>query len=90
MPAVAVRRRDYRCITIERVQFSRESLPMNRSGIVLIVIGSLFLAHNFGLLEFGWLRQWWPLILIGLGVWSLVNHKPGERHRSSGEQQEKP
>ena len=61
---------------------------MNKSGIVLIVIGVLFLAHNFGLLEFGWLRQWWPLLLIALGVWSLVNHKPGERHRPSGERKE--
>ncbi|WP_372525279.1 LiaI-LiaF-like domain-containing protein [Piscinibacter sp.] len=56
---------------------------MNKSGIVLIVIGCLFLALNFGLLEWGWLRQWWPLILIGLGVWSIINHKPGDS-RSSG------
>ncbi len=49
---------------------------MNKSGIVLIVIGVLFLAHNHGLLEFAWLRQWWPLILIGVGVWSIVQHKP--------------
>jgi hypothetical protein len=55
---------------------------MNKSGIVLIVIGVLFLAYNFGLLDFGWLRQWWPLILIGLGVWSLVNHKPADKHSS--------
>ena len=30
---------------------------MNKSGIVLIVIGVLFLAHNFGLLQLGWLRD---------------------------------
>ncbi|MBW8828201.1 MAG: hypothetical protein JF606_01975 [Burkholderiales bacterium] len=56
---------------------------MNKSGIVLIVIGCLFLAHNFGLLQFGWLQQWWPLILIAVGVWSLTNHKPGD-NQSSG------
>ena len=50
---------------------------MNKSGIVLILIGCLLLAGNFGLLDWGWLRQWWPLLLIGLGIWSIVNHKPG-------------
>ncbi len=58
---------------------------MNKSGIVLIVIGVLFLAHNFGLLEFAWLRQWWPLILIGLGVWSLLTHKSGGQKASDNE-----
>ncbi|CAG1019749.1 hypothetical protein BURC_04661 [Burkholderiaceae bacterium] len=52
---------------------------MNKSGIILILIGALFLAHNFGMLQFGWLRQWWPLILIGLGVWSIITHKPGDK-----------
>jgi len=60
---------------------------MNKSGIVLIVIGLLLLAHNFGLLQFEWLRQWWPLLLVALGVWSLINHKPGDE-RSSGERKE--
>jgi len=52
---------------------------MNRSGIVLIVIGLVFLAANFGLLQFGWLRDWWPLILIALGIWSILTHKPGSK-----------
>ena len=52
---------------------------MNKSGIVLIVVGVVFLAANFGLLQFGWLRDWWPLILIALGIWSIVNHKPGAK-----------
>jgi hypothetical protein len=55
---------------------------MNKSGIVLIVIGVLFLAYNFDLFEFGWLRQWWPLILIGVGIWSLIDHKPGDKSSS--------
>ena len=41
---------------------------MNKSGIVLIIIGCVFLANNFGLLQFEWLRQWWPLILIAVGL----------------------
>lgn len=55
---------------------------MNKSGIVLIIIGCVFLASNFGLLQFDWLRQWWPLILIGVGVYSLLNHKPGDKSSS--------
>jgi len=59
-----------------------EGFTMNKSGIVLIVIGCLFLALNFGLLEWVWLRQWWPLILIALGVWSLINHKASDNRSS--------
>lgn len=53
---------------------------MNKSGIVLIIVGAALLAHNFGWLSWDWLHQWWPALLIALGLWSLVNHKPGDRH----------
>jgi hypothetical protein len=52
---------------------------MSKSGIILIVLGALFLANNFGLLGWEWLRQWWPIGLIALGIWSIVNHRPGDR-----------
>jgi uncharacterized integral membrane protein len=55
---------------------------MNKSGIVLIIIGALFIAHNHRMLQFGWLRQCWPLILIGPGIWSVINHKPGNKRSS--------
>jgi len=48
---------------------------MSKSGLILIVLGCLFLANNFGLLDWGWLRQWWPLVLIAVGVWSIVDHR---------------
>lgn len=56
---------------------------MSKSGIILVVIGCLFLANNFGLLEWGWLRQWWPLILIGIGLWSIVDGKRRDSPPSS-------
>jgi hypothetical protein len=56
---------------------------MNRSGIVLIIVGTLLLAHNFGWLGWEWLRQWWPALLIALGVWSLISHRPGDNQRNS-------
>ena len=55
---------------------------MSKSGIILIVIGCLFLANNFGLIEWSWLRQWWPLILIAVGVWSILDRRPDHRQRS--------
>jgi hypothetical protein len=51
---------------------------MNKSGVVLIIVGLVLLAHNFGWLEWSWLRQWWPALLIALGVWSIVVHKPAD------------
>jgi hypothetical protein len=57
---------------------------MSKSGIILVVLGCLFLANNFGLLEWGWLRQWWPLILIGVGIWSIVDNKRGDPPPSRG------
>ena len=54
---------------------------MSKSGIILILLGCLFLANNFGFIEWSWLRQWWPLILIGVGVWSIIDRRPDGRQR---------
>ena len=56
---------------------------MSYSGIVLIVVGSVLLAHNLGWLEWSWLRQWWPGLLILLGVWSLLSHRAADNERRS-------
>jgi hypothetical protein len=63
---------------------------MNKSGIVLIIVGALLLAHNFGWLGWGWLRQWWPALLIAVGVWSLVTHRPGDNQRGSRDSDRSP
>ena len=52
---------------------------MSWSGIILIIVGALLLANNFDMLPLGWLRQWWPAILIGVGVMSLVRPDRGRR-----------
>jgi hypothetical protein len=47
----------------------------SRTGaIILIIIGTLFLLSNLGVVpQLGpLLRQWWPLILIAIGVIMLV------------------
>ena len=55
---------------------------MSWSGIILVIVGALLLANNFDLLPLHWLRQWWPLILIAVGVMSLVRPDRARRRRS--------
>jgi cadmium resistance protein CadD (predicted permease) len=54
---------------------------MSWSGIILVIVGALLLANNFDLLPLHWLRQWWPLILIAVGVMSLVRPDRARRRR---------
>ena len=55
---------------------------MSWSGIILIIVGGVLLANNFGLLEWGWLRQWWPVALIALGIWTVLRPQRGDRRSS--------
>jgi len=57
---------------------------MSWSGIILIVVGAVLLANNFGFLEWGWLRQGWPALLIALGIWTVLKPQRGERQPSRG------
>lgn len=41
-------------------------------GVICIGLGALFLLQNFGMVDAGELSSWWPLVLIGFGVASLV------------------
>ena len=52
---------------------------MSWSGIILVVVGALLLANNFDLLPVGWLRQWWPVLLIAIGLISIVRPQLGGR-----------
>ncbi len=54
----------------------------NFSGLVLIVVGGIALAHNLGYLNINLahlIRTWWPLILIILGIGFFFT--PGGRGR---------
>ncbi len=44
-------------------------------GIALIVVGGLFLAHNLGYIHVGDLWEFWPLILIAIGVRLVLNRR---------------
>jgi hypothetical protein len=63
---------------------------MNKSGLILVVIGGLLLAHNFDLLHFGWLRQWWPAILIAIGLWSIIDNKRGDKPSRAEDEKKQP
>lgn len=42
-------------------------------GLVLILVGVLFLLDRMGQLDFGELiGRWWPLILVAAGLWHLI------------------
>jgi hypothetical protein len=51
--------------------FEAAKVPVGAA--VLIGLGLIFLLHTAGLFEFG-LDRFWPLILIGLGVWLFAKH----------------
>ncbi|MCB2201038.1 hypothetical protein KQI63_16695 [bacterium] len=47
-------------------------------GIILLAIGAIFLATEYHYFEWkvvGDIFEWWPLILLGLGVWLLVKDR---------------
>lgn len=47
--------------------------------ILLIALGALFLLRNFGFFDFFRMRElFFPLILIGIGVWLLRNRMGGQ------------
>jgi hypothetical protein len=50
--------------------------------VVLIVLGVLFWLGKFGIIDFYWDRDW-PVILIAIGVFSLVNHFTRSRRRGN-------
>jgi membrane protein implicated in regulation of membrane protease activity len=55
---------------------------MSWSGIILVIVGALLLANNFELLPLGWLRQWWPALLIAVGLMSIWRPQRGRRRSS--------
>ena len=62
---------------------------MSWSGLILVIVGALLLANNFDLLPVGWLRQWWPVLLIGIGLFSIVRPQHGRRNSRASEGSER-
>jgi hypothetical protein len=51
-----------------------ENLPRKSpiGAFILIGLGVLFLLDNMNLFSFRWVHSFWPLILIGLGIWIFM------------------
>lgn len=47
-------------------------MRLNPGGLVLVVLGVLLLLSNLGLLDWTALWQFWPLILVAVGVLMLI------------------
>jgi DUF4097 and DUF4098 domain-containing protein YvlB len=55
------------------------------SGLVLLIFGFVFLAHNYGGFELSRLfTHWWPLLLIALGMIKLYERTAGSRYLEPG------
>src|SRR5579884_4465353 len=61
---------------IDRLQLEFEHVEDRDlwGGVLLIVIGALFLLGNLGVFEMVWVGRLWPLALVVTGVWLLKKH----------------
>ncbi len=57
---------------------------MSWSGVILVVVGVVLLANNADLLPYGWLHQWWPVLIIALGVTTILRPHRGRRSPAPG------
>ena len=44
-------------------------------GVILIGLGAVFALRNFGMVDAGSIGSWWPVVLIGFGLSSLIAPK---------------
>jgi len=48
-------------------------------GIILILLGGLFLLANFDVISYDSLIRFWPLFLVGIGLKLIIDHYSGEK-----------
>jgi hypothetical protein len=66
------------------LNLSRSCGPMGLplGAVILIALGVLLLLDNLGVLSFRWTAEFWPIVLIILGVW-LAMRRMGTTHGGS-------
>jgi predicted membrane protein len=52
------------------------------SGLIFVAIGVAFLLSNMGMLDIGAVFRFWPVILIAMGVFKLLEYPENYRHNS--------
>jgi hypothetical protein len=50
-------------------------------GLILIALGAVFLLGQQGLFGVAGIRDWWPLIVVAMGVGKMVSSGSGRRRR---------
>jgi hypothetical protein len=83
------RRRRTLALDYHEHPFPPREVRMSWSGIILVVVGALLLANNFGMLSLAWLHQWWPVLLIVLGLLSIIRPQHGRRRSRDAETTER-
>ncbi|MFQ5737400.1 MAG: LiaI-LiaF-like domain-containing protein [Acidobacteriota bacterium] len=48
-------------------------------GVVLLLLGLLFLGHNLLQIPLEWLEDWWPVVLIGIGGYLVYKARVEKR-----------
>ena len=48
-------------------------------GLILVVVGSALLLDRFDAIPFGGIGQFWPMILVAIGIGQLVRPDSGRR-----------
>jgi uncharacterized membrane protein HdeD (DUF308 family) len=43
-------------------------------GVFLLIVGVILLYNQFYPIDFSFLEDWWPLLLVVAGLWMLVAH----------------
>jgi hypothetical protein len=51
-------------------------------GVFLLVVGGLLLVRNLDLFELDWLLEWWPALVVLVGIYLIIDAARGKR--SSG------
>jgi hypothetical protein len=64
---------------IDRLQQEFEGVEHRElwGGVLLIVIGALFLLGNLDVFEMASVARFWPVVLVVLGIWMLKKHHEG-------------
>jgi hypothetical protein len=63
-------------IPIHHVQVPRPRVEFPVWGVILVLVGALFLAAQAGHIHLGtFLLRWWPLVLIAVGATHMVNER---------------
>jgi hypothetical protein len=54
-------------------------------GVFLLVVGGLLLVRNLDLFEIDWLLEWWPALVVLVGLYLIIDAARGRKSTSGGD-----